>query len=140
MIKNSLQVNTASGTALGPIGITPIELNIDDKIFVHNVIICTELKQPLILGLNFTQRYRIGIALAMYRTLFLRHEGKKIAISMKTINPEQWTIASLETPSGKPKETDQKSHLMTNHAVTIPPYHISIISLKIHQPCTQQQH
>ena len=61
MIKKPLKVNTASRTTLGPIGIAPLELNIDDKKIVHNFIMCTNLKQHLILGLDFTQRYRIGI-------------------------------------------------------------------------------
>ena len=42
----------------------------------------------------------------------------------------QWTIAFLETPSGKPQGTGQKLCLMTNHTVTKPLYHISIIPLK----------
>ena len=33
MIKKTLKVNTASGTTLGPIGIAPLELSIDD----HNL-------------------------------------------------------------------------------------------------------
>ena len=52
MIKKSLKVNIAGGTSLRPIGKTPLESKIDDQIFVHNFI-CTKLKQPLILGLNF---------------------------------------------------------------------------------------
>ena len=39
MIKKSLKVNTASGTTLGPIRITPLKLNTDDQSFVHNFII-----------------------------------------------------------------------------------------------------
>ena len=52
MIKKSLKINTASGTTLGLTGITPVELNIDNQIVVNNFVICTKLKQPLILGLN----------------------------------------------------------------------------------------
>ena len=47
----------------------------------------------------------------MYGKLFLRHEGKKTARSMKTNKCEQWTIASLEIPAGTQNETDQKLHL-----------------------------
>ena len=104
MIQKSLKVNTASGTTLGPIGITSLELNIDDQICVHNFIICTKLKQPLIMGLNFAQRYQIGMDWDMYGTSFLRHEGKNIDISMKTTNPDQWTIAFLETSSENHKD------------------------------------
>ena len=61
MIKKPLKVNTAGGATLGPIGIALIEVSIDDHNFVHNFIVCTQLKKHLILGLDFTQRYRIGI-------------------------------------------------------------------------------
>ena len=54
----------------------------------------------------------------MNRKLFMRHEGKKIATSMKTNNIEQWTIASLETLAGKQNETDQKLNLITSNTVT----------------------
>ena len=66
----------------------------------------------------------------MYGELFLGHEGKKIATSMKANDLEQQMTVFLETPSGKQYETYQKLHLITNNTVTIPPYHISIASLK----------
>ena len=69
---------------------------------------CTELKQNLILELDFTQRYRIGIDWYMCGKLFLRHEGKKIATPMKTNNLELWAIASLEISAGKQNKTEQK--------------------------------
>ena len=116
--QKSLKVNTASGTTLGPIGITSLELNIDDQISVHNFIICTKLKQALFLGHNVAQRYRIGIDWDIYGPLFLRHEGKKIATSMKMTNPGQCMIAFLETPSDKPQDTDQELFLMANHTAT----------------------
>ena len=82
------------------------------------------------MGLDFTQRYRIGIDWDRYGKLFLRYKGKKIATSTKTINLEQWTIAFLETSPGKQHETDQKLCLITNNTITIPPYHIYIDPLK----------
>ena len=89
MIKKPLKVNTASRATLGPIRITPLELIIDDQNFVHNFVVCTKLKQHVILGLDFTQRYRIGLDWDMYGKLFMRCEGNKIATSMKTNNIEQ---------------------------------------------------
>ena len=61
MTQKPLKINTASGTFLGPMGIAPLELNIDNHIFVHNFTIYTKLKEPLIWGLDFAQRYRIGV-------------------------------------------------------------------------------
>ena len=87
MVRKPLKVNTASGGTLGPIGIAPLELNIDDQNFVYSFIVCTKLKQHLILRLDLAQRCRIGIDWEKYGILFLRCEGKKIATSMKTKSP-----------------------------------------------------
>ena len=55
----------------------------------------------LILGLNFTKRYRIGIDWDIYGKLILTGEGQKIVTSMKTNNLDQQTTASLEISAGK---------------------------------------
>ena len=44
MFKTPLAVNTASGATLGPTGIAPLELSIDDQIFAHYFIVFTKLK------------------------------------------------------------------------------------------------
>ena len=49
---------------------------------------------------------------------------------MRTNDLEQITIASLEITAGKQHKTDQKLCLITNNAVTIPPYHTSTAPLK----------
>ena len=74
MIKTSLKVDTASRATLGPIGIAPLELSIDYQNFAHIFIVCTKLKQHLILGLDIAQRYRIGTDWDMYGILFLRNK------------------------------------------------------------------
>ena len=85
-----------SGATLGPIGIAPLDLNIEEQYFTNNLVVCTKLKQHLILGIDFAQRYKIGIDWDVNGKLFLRGEGKKIASSLKTINSEQQMIASLK--------------------------------------------
>ena len=77
MTRKSLQVNTASRTTLGPLGIVPLIPDINDHAFVHNIIICKKQKQPLIVGLGFAQRYIIGVGWDGYGTLFLRYKGKR---------------------------------------------------------------
>ena len=77
-------MNTTSQATLGPIGIAPPDGNVDEQNFMYNFIVCTKLKQNLILGLDFTQRYKIGINWDINGKLFLRHGGKKIATSLKT--------------------------------------------------------
>ena len=55
-----LWVNTASGKTLGLMGIVPLIIDTESCTFVHNSIICTKLKQSLIIGLDFAQIYIIG--------------------------------------------------------------------------------
>ena len=82
-------MNSASRTTLYPAGIAPLDLNIEEQNLTHNFIVCTKLKQNLILGLNFAHRYKIGINWDIDGKLFLRYEGKKIATSLKTNDSKQ---------------------------------------------------
>ena len=43
---------------------------------------------------------------------------------------EQWTIASLETPTGKPHDTHQKLYLISSNTAALSSCHISIDPLK----------
>ena len=77
LIRKPLKVNTASGATLSPIGIASLDLNIEGQNFTHNFIVCTKLKQYLILGLEFVQRYKIVIDWDINGKVFLRCKGKK---------------------------------------------------------------
>ena len=44
LIRKPLKVNTTSRATLGPIGIAPLDLNIEEQNFTHNFIVCTKLK------------------------------------------------------------------------------------------------
>ena len=61
LIRKPLKVKTTSGATLGPIGIAPLDLDTEEQNIIHNFIVCIKLKQNLILGLDFAQRYKIGI-------------------------------------------------------------------------------
>ena len=61
MICRTLHVNTACGTALGPIGIVSLIMDTEKHSFKCNFIICITVKQPLIIGLDFSQRYKLDI-------------------------------------------------------------------------------
>ena len=52
LMRKPLKVNTASGATLSPIQIAPLDLNLEEQNFTHNIIVCTKLKQHLILGLD----------------------------------------------------------------------------------------
>ena len=96
LIRKPLRINTVIGATLGPIGIAPLDMNIEEQNSTHNFVVCTKLKQHLILGQDFVQRYKIGIDWDIKGKLFLRCKGKKIASSLKTIDSGQWMIASLK--------------------------------------------
>ena len=91
-----MKVNTASRALLHGIGIALLDLNKEEQNFIHNFVMCTKIKQHLISGLDFTQRYKIGIDWDINRKLFLRCKGKMIDSSLKTINSGQWMIAALK--------------------------------------------
>ena len=79
-----LKVNTASRATLEPIGIDPLELNIDDQNFVHNFIVCTKLNHiqfRVFISLRDTGEEKTGTCM---ENCFLRCEGMKMAKSMKT--------------------------------------------------------
>ena len=57
IIRKTLLVHTGIGITLGLIGIVHLTMNIEEYSFKHNFIICTKLKQYLIIGPNFSQRY-----------------------------------------------------------------------------------
>ena len=54
MIMKPLKVNTASRATLEPIGIDPLELNIDDQNFVHNFHCMYKIEPHPIQGFHFT--------------------------------------------------------------------------------------
>ena len=130
MTRMSLQINTASRTTLGPIGIVPLILNINDYIFIHNLIIHKKLRQQFIIGLNFAQRYKIGVDWDAYGTLFLRYKGKKIATVMRKSNPCWQSVALLETLVSDTWAKDERKCFVTNNTFAISPYHVSIILLQ----------
>ena len=70
VIRKPLKVNTLSGATLAPIGTALLDSNTDDQNFMHNFVVCTKLKQHLILGLDFSQRYRTGIDLVLIENYF----------------------------------------------------------------------
>ena len=79
LIRKPVKVNTVSGATLGQIGIAPLDLNTEEQNFTHSFVVCTELKQHLIFGLDFAQRCTIGIDWDINGKLFLRCKGKMIA-------------------------------------------------------------
>ena len=81
-------VNQASGGSIGAVGTIDITCKIRNRTFRHKFIVCTALKAQMILGLDFTQTYRIGINWDSNMEPFLRSEGKFLtsAMPLQTLN------------------------------------------------------
>ena len=60
MTWETIWVKTASGTTLSPIDLIPLIMDTEEYSFKHKFIICTKLKQPLIIGLDFALRYKLA--------------------------------------------------------------------------------
>ena len=96
----------------------------------HIILSCPKLKQNLILGLDFSQRYKMSIDWDINRKIFLRCKGKKIATSLKSSDTGQWTIALLKISTNWQTEIELKKTCLITTTVTIFPHHISIVPLK----------
>ena len=59
--------------SLCPKGTVMVTLEINDKQFEHTFIMCQNLQQPLLFGMDFTQNYRIGIDGDHNGVSYLRH-------------------------------------------------------------------
>ena len=61
MTKKHLRVSQADRTSLGPKGLIRLLIEINNNHFEHLFIVCQNLKQPLLFGMDFAQCYKIGI-------------------------------------------------------------------------------
>ena len=74
MVEMQLHVGQADGMSLCPIGIVTVNLEINDKQFEHTFIVCQNLQQPLLFGMDLTQNYIIGIDLDHNGVSYLRQQ------------------------------------------------------------------
>ena len=63
---------------LHPIGIVMVNLEINNKQFEHTFIVCQNLQQPLLFGMDSPRNYRIGIDRDHDGVSYLRHQGRKL--------------------------------------------------------------
>ena len=59
MIEKHLKVGQADGTNLGPKGLVKHLIKINNNHFKHLFIVCQNLKQPLLFGMDFAQYYKV---------------------------------------------------------------------------------
>ena len=79
------------------IGIVHLTMNIKEHSFKHNVIISTKLKQSLIIGLDFAQRYQLGGDWDTSGTLYLWLDRWKTATAIQQGNMEREVMTMHET-------------------------------------------
>ena len=79
-------------------------MDIEEHSFKYNFIIGTKLKQSLILGLDFAQRYKLGVDWDLSGTLYLRHDGWKIATTTKKDNSKRQVMTIYDTALAENKK------------------------------------
>ena len=55
MVEKHLRLGQADGTSLGAKGLVKLLIEIDNNHFEHLFIVCQNLKQPLLFGMDFAQ-------------------------------------------------------------------------------------
>ena len=115
---NTYRVNSVNGNILGPIGMTTCTLEFPQK-FHQQFIVCENLFGPVILGLDFSHNYLIGIHLLSPNQLHLQQGPRSIVTSDPAPFPLHVNqIFTLSLPNILIKAVSQ---------ITIPPRMIAII-------------
>ena len=78
MIEKHLNVGQADGTSLGPKGLVKLLIEINNNHFQHLFIVCQNLKQPLLFGMDFVQCYKIRINWDHAGAQYLWYKGRKL--------------------------------------------------------------
>ena len=115
--------------SLCPKGIVMVTLEISEEWFEHTFIVCQNLQQPLLFGMDFTQNYRIDTDRDHNSVSYLRHQGRKLIPA--------WPNSSIPDSEAS-HVTDVSVALVTDGlgirlkipaVVTIPPHSIIMIPL-----------
>ena len=144
-------VKQASGSSVGAIGTIAMVCNIKGKAFRHEFIVCSDLKETMILGLDFAQSYKIGIDWDANMDPYLRWNGKYLtsAMPLKSLHPEASVrvlrAASPGTTNQKGKYQTMKGspvsckakpmvRLLSRTQVRLPPKSLSVIPVNLKAP------
>ena len=130
MTKIHLRVGQADETSLGLKGLVRLLIKINDNHFEHLSIVCQNLKQPLLFGMDFAQFYKIGIDWDHKGTSYLWYKGRKLTSAWHSSAMPQCVtgitncVTNMDTMSN-----GLGTRLVTTMIVTIPPQHIAIIPI-----------
>ena len=73
------------------------------------------------IGLDFAQRYKLGVGWNTYGTLYLQQDRWNIATVMKKGNVERQVMTIHETKLVDQQDMGEKTHVVTTHTVTFHP-------------------
>ena len=114
-----LRVISASGEAINVKGMATITFTIDKTPFIHTFIICKNVKQPFILGLDFLRRYRISTTWTDEGKFSLQYKNEVLINSIKEFfsedKPQLKTKSWIEMPG--------RTLVVVHGRVTIAPEH-----------------
>ena len=138
-------VKQASGSSIGAVGTIDITCKIRNRTFKHKFIVCTVLKAQMILGLDFTQTYWIGIDWDSNMEPYLRSEGKFLtsAMPLQTLNlncmlnniqrskkTRRNSLVEIVPTSLKSNKPKPMVRLLSSTQVRLPPKSLSVVSVK----------
>ena len=78
MIENHSKVGQADGTNLAPKGLVQLLMEINNNQFEYMFIVCQNLQQPLLFGMDFSQCYKIGNDWDHTGASYLWYKGRKL--------------------------------------------------------------
>ena len=113
------RLNTADGSAMSAIGTTAWNLRIAEFKFMHNFIICDQLRETeLIFGIHIERKFSLSYAWDKERNCYIQREGKFLVYT---------------------HTCDRKATIGTvKSTLRIPPRHNGIIPLKISGPIIEE--
>ena len=130
MAEKHLSVGQADGTSLGPKDLVKLLIEINNNYFEELFIVCQNLKQPLIFGMDFSQWYKIRIDWDHTRASYLSYKGRRLtstwhngAMPLCVSRLTNHATNMDTTPNGL------RTRLMTIITVTIPPHHMAVIPI-----------
>ena len=128
MTKKHLKVGQADETSLGPKCLVRLLIEINNYHFEHLFTVCQNLKQPLLLRMDFAQCYKIGINWDHTGASYLQYKGRKLMSAWHNIAMPQCVtgitnhITDMDTMSNR-----LGTRLETTMTMIIPPHHVTII-------------
>ena len=118
-----LNVTTASGQSITPIGLVDCTVSIENLPFEHNFIVCQDIRRPLILRLDFLRKYKIGTGWSFDNRFILHYQNKPLIECTETFfkeeRPKLFTTSCIEIP--------ERSLVVVKTRVEIPPEHCNRI-------------